>query len=81
MRVAGQRLRVVAQLVDAASGYQAWSETYERAIADVFAIQREIAENVVRALKLSLRDHAQFRGGKFAPRNPKLLRSGEIPKH
>jgi adenylate cyclase len=69
VRVAGQRLRVGAQLVDAHTGYQHWSETYERAVTDVFAIQREIAENVVRALKLSLREHASFRGEKFAPRN------------
>jgi adenylate cyclase len=69
VRVAGERLRVTAQLVDAHSGYQSWSETYERAVSDVFAIQREIAENVVRALKLSLRDQASFRGEKFAPRN------------
>jgi adenylate cyclase len=69
VRVAGQRLRVTAQLVDAHSGYQSWSETYERAVADVFAIQREIAENVARALKLSLRENAAFRGDKFAPRN------------
>ena len=69
VRVSGQRLRMGAQLVDAHSGYQHWSETYERAVTDVFAIQREIAENVVRALKLSLREHAEFRGEKFAPRN------------
>lgn len=69
VRVAGERLRVGAQLVDAHTGYQAWSETYERALADVFAIQREIAENVARALKLSLREQAQFRGEKYAPRN------------
>jgi len=69
VRVAGQRLRVGAQLVDAHTGYQLWSETYERAVTDVFAIQREIAENVVRALKLSLREHASFRGEKFAPRS------------
>jgi adenylate cyclase len=69
VRVAGQRLRVTAQLVDAHTGYQSWSETYERAVADVFAIQREIAENVARALKLSLRENASFRGDRFAPRN------------
>src|SRR6478752_1179672 len=42
VRVAGQRLRVTAQLVDTHSGFQSWSETYERAVSDVFAIQREI---------------------------------------
>ena len=69
VRVAGQRLRVVAQLVDAHTGFQTWSENYERAVADVFAIQREIAENVTRALRLSLRENAVFRGEKYAPRN------------
>jgi len=69
VRVSGSRLRVTAQLVDAHSGYQSWSETYERAVSDVFAIQREIAENVARALKLSLRENAAFRGDRFAPRN------------
>jgi TolB-like protein/Flp pilus assembly protein TadD len=69
VRVAGDRLRVGAQLVDAHNGYHTWSETYERSIADVFAIQREIAENVARALKLTLRENASFRGEKFAPRN------------
>jgi adenylate cyclase len=69
VRVAGERLRVSAQLVDAHDGYHAWSETYERAVSDVFAIQREIAENVARALKLSLAERAQFRGERYAPRN------------
>ena len=39
VRVAGERLRVTAQLVDAGNGYHRWSETYERQVADVFAIQ------------------------------------------
>ena len=69
VRVAGERLRVGAQLVDAHNGYHIWSETYERAIADVFAIQREIAENVARALKLSLTVRALDHGERFAPRN------------
>jgi len=54
LRVAGERMRVGAKLVDAREGFQTWSETYERPVADVFAVQREIAENVARALKLSL---------------------------
>jgi adenylate cyclase len=69
VRVAGERLRVTAQLVDAQNGYHIWSETYERAITDVFAIQREIAENVARALKLSLTVRALDHGERFAPRN------------
>jgi adenylate cyclase len=69
VRVAGERLRVTAQLVDAHDGYHAWSETYERAVTDVFAIQREIAENVARALKLSLAGRVAARREQYAPRN------------
>ncbi len=69
VRVAGPRLRVSAQLVDAHDGYTVWSETYERDLSDVFAIQREIAENVVRALRLSLAARAPGRAGRDAPRS------------
>lgn len=68
VRVSGERMRVTAQLIEADRGYHAWSETYERPLADVFAVQREIAENVARALKLSLAG-AAIRGEKYAPRN------------
>jgi adenylate cyclase len=68
VRVSGDRMRVKAQLIDAQAGYHSWSETYERPTTDVFAVQREIAENVARALKLSLAG-AQIRGEKYAPRN------------
>jgi adenylate cyclase len=69
VRVAGERLRVSAQLVDTHSGYTVWSETYERALSDVFAIQREIAENVVRALRLSLAARAPAGAARDAPRS------------
>ena len=68
VRVSGERMRVTAQLIDADAGYHTWSETYERPMLDVFAIQREIAEHVARALKLSL-SGAAIRGEKYAPRN------------
>lgn len=69
VRVAGERLRVTAQLIDAHDGYHAWSETYERAVTDVFAIQREIAENVARALKLSIAGRVAAQREQYAPRN------------
>jgi adenylate cyclase len=69
VRVSGERLRVTAQLIDARDGYHAWSETYERAVTDVFAIQREIAENVARALKLSVAGRAAGARGQHAPRS------------
>jgi len=52
VRKAGNRLRVTAQLVNVTDGYQLWSERYDRELADVFAVQDEIAESVVGALSI-----------------------------
>ena len=52
VRKAGNRLRVTAQLVNATDGYQLWSERYDRELADVFAVEDEIAESVVSALSI-----------------------------
>ncbi len=52
---AGTRLRVSTRLVSVADGYQLWSARYDKEMADVFAIEDEIAENVVRVLKSVLR--------------------------
>jgi serine/threonine protein kinase/Tfp pilus assembly protein PilF len=54
VRTAGARLRVTAQLSDVASGYQLWSERFDREAADVFAIQDDIAAGVVGAVKARL---------------------------
>ncbi len=51
VRRVGDRLRVTVQLVEVASGYQRWSERFDRTVADVFAIQDEIAERVATALR------------------------------
>lgn len=56
VRKAGNRLRVTAQLIDVATGYHLWSERYDRELADVFAIQDEIATAIVNALKVVLSD-------------------------
>jgi adenylate cyclase len=53
VRKAGQRLRISVQLIDARNGYQFWSQRFDREVADIFAIQEEIASSVVRALGLS----------------------------
>ncbi len=50
----GNHLRVTAQLERAADGYQIWQETYDRQLGDVFHIQDDIAQSVVKALKVSL---------------------------
>ena len=54
VRKDAKRLRITAQLLDAVSGFQLWSETYDRELDDIFAIQDEIAAAVVDALKLTL---------------------------
>ena len=50
IRRAGNRLRVNARLSDTATGFTLWSESYDRETNDVFAVQREIASEVVKAL-------------------------------
>lgn len=54
VRRAGSRLRVSAGLVDAATGFQAWSEKYDREMADVFDIQDEIVSSLVTAVAPAL---------------------------
>ncbi|MGA2270578.1 MAG: tetratricopeptide repeat protein [Bryobacteraceae bacterium] len=54
VRKSGDRLRIAVQLTDAESGFQLWSGRYDREMSDIFAIQDEIAENVVRALEVTL---------------------------
>ncbi len=56
VRKAGMKLRITAQLVDVADGYQLWSQRYDRDMEDVFAIQDEIAQNIVKALSVILSD-------------------------
>ncbi|HEY7027610.1 MAG TPA: protein kinase [Gemmatimonadales bacterium] len=58
IRKSGNRLRVSAQLVSAKDGYELWSENYDRELADVFAVQEEIARSIVSALQLRLGQHS-----------------------
>ena len=59
LRRSGSRLRITVQLVDAADGYQLWSDRYDRVIEDVFAVQDEIAATIADRLRLTLsRDRA-----------------------
>jgi len=54
VRKAGSRLRITAQLVDVADGYQLWSERFDREVSDVFALQDEIAGSIVETLRSTL---------------------------
>ncbi len=55
VRKAGNRIRIAAQLINVANGYHLWSETYDRELEDVFAIQDEISHAIVDVLKLRLK--------------------------
>ncbi|HSM26495.1 MAG TPA: tetratricopeptide repeat protein [Thioalkalivibrio sp.] len=54
VRKAGKKIRITAQLIDARSDTHLWSETYDRTLDDVFAIQDDIAAMVVAQLKITL---------------------------
>jgi tetratricopeptide (TPR) repeat protein len=54
VRKAGSRVRITAQLIDAISGHHVWAERYDRSLADIFAVQDEITEQVVAAIEPQL---------------------------
>jgi adenylate cyclase len=54
VRKAGGRVRITAQLIDGAAGDHIWAERYDRDLTDIFALQDEISEAIVKALKLKL---------------------------
>jgi adenylate cyclase len=54
VRKAGRRVRITAQLIDGASGGHVWAERYDRDLDDIFAVQDQISEAIVTALKLKL---------------------------
>jgi adenylate cyclase len=54
VRKSGSKLRITAQLIDTENGYHLWSETYDREMTDIFAIQDEISASVVSALRVAL---------------------------
>ncbi|MGE0437498.1 MAG: tetratricopeptide repeat protein [Steroidobacteraceae bacterium] len=57
VRKAGNRIRVTAQLIDAATNSHLWSQTYDRGLGDLFAIQDEVAGSVAAALNAALGEH------------------------
>ena len=54
VRQSGSRIRITAQLISAHDGYHLWSETYDRELDDIFAVQDEISSSVAAALKVKL---------------------------
>jgi Flp pilus assembly protein TadD len=54
VRKSGERVRITVQLIDAANGFHVFSQTYDRTLKDIFAVQDEIAAAVTEALRVSL---------------------------
>ena len=54
VRKAGNRVRITAQIINVSDGYHLWSETFDRELTDIFAVQDQIAQAVATALKLKL---------------------------
>lgn len=73
VRKADTRIRVTAQLVDAASGARRWSETYERDFGDVLLMQDEIATSIARALQVAVDADSR--------RAPRPLQNTEAYRH
>jgi serine/threonine-protein kinase len=73
VRKAGERVRVTAQLVRVSDGFHIWSETYDRKLDDVFAIQDEIARATVAALEVRLAS-----GAPLVKRPTRNLRAYEL---
>ena len=64
IRKAGNRVRITAQLIDATTGYHLWAERYDRELQDIFAVQDEVTQKIVAALKVTLREGEERRLGR-----------------
>jgi TolB-like protein/Tfp pilus assembly protein PilF len=81
VRTAGSRLRVTAQLSHVATGYQLWSERFDRELEDVFSVQDEIARGVVEAVKARLAPGARTIQARPQARNFDAYRSYLLGQH
>jgi adenylate cyclase len=61
VRKAANRVRITAQLLDATTGGHLWAQTYDRELQDIFAVQDEVAQKIMFALKVTLTPEEQAR--------------------
>ncbi len=69
VRKQGDRVRIVAELVNAADGIQLWTRTFDRELKDIFAVQEEIARAVAESLKVTLLGSQDRPAQRGAPTN------------
>jgi adenylate cyclase len=75
VRQSGARVRITTQLINAKDGYHLWSETYDRELDDIFAVQDEIASSVVKALKVKLLGEDSSKIGTGGTTNPEAYKA------
>ena len=73
VRRAGGRVRITAQLIDAATGHHVWAERYDRGLEDIFAVQDEITREIVAALDVKLLRGEQSTVWRQSLRRPEAL--------
>jgi adenylate cyclase len=69
VRKGGDRVRISAQLIDATTGHHVWAETYDRELRDIFAVQDEITDAIVMAMRPELRRSERERAARREPRD------------
>jgi len=82
VRKSGNRVRITAQLIDAASGGHLWAERFDRDLTDIFAVQDDVTQHIVGALAVNLTVDEQQRLSSEHTRNPEaydcFLRGREL---
>ena len=81
VRKSGMRVRVTAQLIEAETGYHLWSDTYDRELDDIFAIQDEISAAIVAALSETLGLQAGAAPKTRAAANPQAYNAYLLAQH
>jgi TolB-like protein/DNA-binding winged helix-turn-helix (wHTH) protein/Tfp pilus assembly protein PilF len=69
----GDRVRINVQLIQAASDKHMWANSYERDLRDVFALERDVTEDIARQVQAKLTAPNQAAGAQFRPVSPKAL--------
>jgi len=74
VRKSGDKLRISAQVINVADGFRLWSDTYDREMKDILAVQSEVAQRVVQALQVKLGVEAARALVKSSTDNPEAHR-------
>jgi TolB-like protein/Flp pilus assembly protein TadD len=74
VRKAGDKLRITAQLINVADGFHLWSETYDRDMKDILAVESDVAKRVVQALQMQLGVEEEHALAKRPTENPEAHR-------